>query len=316
MDRHTATPPDPEGVELLTLAQWAQRCGYSYSHAWKLSQQQGFPAPEPGRYLQVPKQRAHTPLPEGVDPDQAVTLNEFAGLIGVSPNTVSRVVTTHTEPLPPLADATERTARPTQGHRQTRKLLDWWNRRPATTTRVRLYAAPKLTAFAPHRHSPLPSAQELGVDPQQKVTLSRFATIIGQDPGNVGQYRRLHPKKMPHTADGRRVQDLAHGEQAEFVFEDLRRWWPSRPGSRLGYRADQDDKDREHEGPATPREGVTLSGFAKANGVDPAKVHRARHQHTASMPDTVDGRRPETLAKGERARFHPDPLLRWWESLR
>lgn len=315
MDRNDPAQTDTDAPELLTLKEWAQRCGYSYGHASALSRQEGFPQPVPDRYREEPKRRARTFLPPEADLERAVTLDEFADLIDASAKHVRRVATTHPEPLPSLADPAERTAWPTQGHRRVRELLTWWNARPATTTRVNLYRAKELKPFEPLRPPPPPSAQELGVGPQEEMTLNRFASLIGVDGGTVGQYRRLSPERMPRTADGRRVQDLAHGEQATFRFQDLHRWWTDRPGSRAGYRAEQDRGGRGRRSPHTAPEGVTLSGFAKRIGVDPAKMHRRRQKHAASMPDTVDGRRPETLAKGERARFSFEELRTWWETL-
>ncbi|GAA1463534.1 hypothetical protein NE857_34075 (plasmid) [Nocardiopsis exhalans] len=299
MDRNEPAPAAAGAAELLTLAEWAQRCGYSQKYAWELAAQEGFPGPEPGQYRMVPKRRRATPLPAGVDPLRAVTLEEFARLIGVAHESVLSVVRAHTEPLPPTV---ERTAWLSEGHRTVRALLDWWDARPATTTRMRLYAPDKLAPFEPQGHAPLPSPQELGVDPAEEVTLGRFAAIIGEDRGNVGQYRRLHPEQMPRTADGRRVQDLAKGESATFVFSDLHRWWPSRPGSRVGHRISQ-------------HQGVTLTGFAKVMGVDPAKVRQRRQREPAQMPLTVDGRRVQDLAEGERPRFDLEALRRWWQDL-
>lgn len=316
MDATEPAPTAADAPQFLTLAEWADQCGYTYNRASELAQKKDFPDPEPDRYRQVPKKRKATLLPAGIDPEHTVTLTEFASLIGVSAQTLKRALAAHTQPPPAAVEASDRPARE---RRRVRELVQWWNARPATTTRVRVFAADKLAPFGPQGHPPLRSALSLGVDPAEEVTLSRFATIIGEDRGNVGQYRRLSPETMPHTADGRRVQDLAKGEQATFVFEELRRWWSSRPGSRAGYRADR-TKGRKR-GPRvekpTPQEasGVTLSGFAQQVGVSPAKVHRRRERFAAQMPTTVDGRRPEALAKGEHARFDPEELLRWWRAL-
>lgn len=313
MDRNEPAPATASAAELITLAEWAERCGYNQKYVWELAAQEDFPDPEPGQCRMVPKKRRATTLPEEVDPMRAVTLEEFAHLIGVTHRSVMSVVRAHTQPLPPAVDLTERPPWLSEGHRTVRALVEWWNTRPVTTTRVRLYDPDKLTSFEPQGHPPLPVAQKLEVDPAEEVTLSRFATIIGEDRGNVGQYRRLYPEQMPTTADGRCVQDLAPGEQVTFVFQDLHRWWTSRPGSRAGYRLGQDQGRVDSKQPSAPV-GVTLSGFAKLIGVDPAKVHRRRQREAEQMPATVTGRRPEALAKGERARFHTEDLRQWWKS--
>lgn len=313
MSDHQEPTPDQADAGLLTLEEWANRCGYSYSRASALAREEDFP--DPVRYRQVPKRRADTPLPPGTDPDQAVTLDEFADLIGSSAKTVRRVVTTHSRPLPPLADPAERTAWPTQGHRTLGALLEWWNARPATTTKVALYDPEKLAPFEPRRPRPVPPLEELGVAPDEEVTASRFASLIGVDYKTVGQYRQLSPEKMPRTADGRRVQDLEYGEIAHFRLEDLYRWWQSRPGSRLGYRTGQGAGKRRRRGDRPAPEGMTLTRFARLIEVDPAKMHRYRRQHAGSMPATVDGRRAQDLAKGERAYFPAEGLHRWWQNL-
>lgn len=315
MNDHQEPTPGEADTDLITLEEWTGRCGYSYSRASDLSRQEGFPSPVPDRFREVPKRRAATPAPPGADPDQALTLDEFAALIGVSAKHVRRVVTTHTAPLPPLADPSERTAWPTQGHRRLGALLDWWNARPATITKVALYEAAALAPFEPRRPRPLPPLRELGLGPDEEITASRFATLIGVDYNTVGQYRRLSPEKMPLTADGRRVQDLAYGEIATFRAQDLHRWWQERPGSRVGHRADQAAGRRAHRVGRPVGEGITLTQFAHQVEVDPAKLYYHRRRHADAMPDTVDGRRPQSLAKGERARFDADELRRWWESL-
>lgn len=243
------------GREPVTLTDWARRHGYSDSMVTHLRRREGFPAPIGHR--DVPKRRDPTPMPAGQDPGRGVTVDEFAALIGASAGQVRRVTKTHTEPLPERIDPAERVSYPIQGHRRLDAMVAWWNRRPATTSRVQVYDPDQLAPFAP-APPPLPPLESLGVDPREKVSLTRFATILGEEHGSVTQYRTRYPHTMPPTADGRRVQDLEPWEHAPFRLGDLYRWWASRPGRGRTYApkqaAPQEDTPEQHpdEDPTRP----------------------------------------------------------------
>lgn len=215
------------GREPVTLTDWVRRRGYSDSMVTHLRRKKGFP--DPVGHRDVPKRRDPTPMPAGRDPGLGVTVDEFAALIGASAGQVRRVTRVHTDPLPERIDPGERVSYPIQGRRRLDDLLSWWNRRPAPTTRVAVYDPDQLAPFAPGPPS-LPPLESLGVDPGKEVSLTGFATILGEDHGTVTQYRTRYPHTMPPTADGRRVQDLEPWEHAPFRFGDLYRWWGSRPG--------------------------------------------------------------------------------------
>ncbi|WP_435108057.1 hypothetical protein [Nocardiopsis synnemataformans] len=226
-----------DGVELVTLAEWGRQHRYAPSSARALRAKEGFPAP--AGYRDVPKHRDPTAVPQDQDPGRGVTVDEFAALIGVSAGQVRRVATTHAEPLPERINPAEPVAYPIQGRRRLDAMVAWWHRRPAATTRVAVYDPADLAPFVPAPTS-LPPLGALGVDPRARVSLTRFAKIIGEDHSTVGQYRTRYPHTMPRTADGRRVQDVAPRERIVFYVEDLYRWWSARPGRRRPY--DQPDQ--------------------------------------------------------------------------
>ncbi|QKW32469.1 hypothetical protein HUT17_04880 (plasmid) [Nocardiopsis flavescens] len=230
--------PHNEPTHLITLAEWAQRHGLSESYVLRQLpyREPGFPAPKTTHTLIRYQHPDPVDLPNH-DPDQPLTLNAFARIIGASTHLITQTRDKNPDLLPtplppPTAPARGRPAH----HYRLGDLLTWWNNRPPITrgsVQVGLYDPADLAPYEPRRNEPVDLP---GHDPDSEVTLGRFAALIGVNRSTVSQYKRKTPDALPDTTDGHRPDRLPAHTRATFRLGDLLAWWNNRPGSVAGYR--------------------------------------------------------------------------------
>lgn len=245
---------EPDTDHLITLAQWAERHGFSESYVLRQLPyiNPDFPEPETTRTLRRYQRPDPIDDPPDHDPETPTTLTGFARIIGVSAHLVAQTRDKDPGLLPTPLPVTGRSTRGRLAHHyRLADLVHWWNNRPPITrgsVQVGLYDPDKLRPFEPRRNQPV----ELpGHDPDSEVTLGRFATLIGVNRSTVSQYKRKTPDALPDTIEGYRPDRLPPHTRAKFRLKDLLDWWNNRPGSVAGYRSRTGGTSSPRHAPST-----------------------------------------------------------------